>query len=444
MISAPTNAQTVQLLWYNTFLLHGLSLTKRLQPGAKPMLLQRTYELSTRLRSIIHAATSQQPQDMQTSPLTSAPKAIFALCEIFDPHTLDLLYENLDTPHIPPTATPTLQPQIRHTSGPEAGTHDLPRPLPRWVHNISRASHNALPLCSGLQTFTANLPITRTLCEPFHIDRGHPLRDPDFWANKGVLLTEIDLGPGKIELFSTHLFSGQVIGQALYIAMQRLKKHLAILPTTRLPTTRSARRIQSLLAPLFSKLTRQSRRLHFLDLPAPRRLEIQRAQLQQLVTFIVRHHHPENVILLAGDFNLNAHVPAERELLARELDKLKQHGITLQNAIPAFHAGNRPLTTIIRDEYLFHEPCPEPQFSPGPWLDYVFLERATPQHACTLEILHNALRPLPRDAAHRLSAPSPPSENAGIMHYLSDHIALELTLRAKPRPARTRAPHSDR
>ncbi len=443
MTTSSTDAQTVKLLWYNTFLLHGLSVGPTRQFGAKPHLRDRASELGVRLQKLVDSAAIDSNND---------PKTIFALCEVFSPKTFALIHQQLDAQN------------TRYASGPKAGlgallaiqgATDVVRQLPRWMLNIVKASRGALPVASGLYTITNGLPITRTLAEAFRLisedlpdeplgrltdwnllNRGHPLRDPDFWANKGVLLTEIDLGPGKIELYSTHLFSGQVFGEALIITLRRLQKLQlsGVLPFP-LPFKRTLHAlVQSTFVKKISKHFGQYQQ--FFDLRPHQRLQIQRGQLKQLVDFIVKNHNPENIVVLAGDFNLDADDPLSLAVLSHAIDELKEHGIRLQDTRHTFQNDPYGSTTMIPNELLFHTYQPEqlaeavaipsatgPEHVPSKqWLDYVFVQKEEAQHTCSIKIIDQALRPFAR-----FSAPDQ------TMHFLSDHIGLEISLRVSPK-----------
>lgn len=448
MTTPSTNAQTIKLLWYNTFLLHGLSIGPMRQFGAKPHLTDRAHELGTRLQKLVDSAATDSSDGART---------IFALCEVFSPKTFALIYEQLNPQN------------TRYASGPKAGLDPLlaihgaasvSRHLPHWMLNIVKAARGELPVSSGLYTLTSGLKITRTVAEPFRLiskelpeqplrqftdwnllNRGHPLRDPDFWANKGILLTEIDLGPGKIELYSTHLFSGQVFGEAMIITLRRLQKLQlsGVLPFP-IPFKRP---LQALLRSSFAKKLSEhfEKYQQFFDLRPPQRLQIQRGQLQQLVDFIVQHHHPENVVILTGDFNLDANDPLSLALLSQAIDKLKEHGIRLQDTRHEFQRKTHTHTTMIPNELLFHTYQPEQleqaahaaaiqsATSPGDvphqqWLDYIFVQKEEAQHSCSINVIDQALRPFAR-----------PSTRHQTMHFLSDHIGLEISLRASPRPS---------
>lgn len=121
---------------------------------------------------------------------------------------------------------------------------------------------------SGLCTITAGRPITR-MDRIEYSNEGVRDRDADAWANKGVLLTEVDLGPGRVDLYSTHLLSGGGIEEA------RIATGVATAGASEL-------------------------------IPDDSHREIRDDQLAQAVRFIQRTHAPENVVIFGGDFNVHA------------------------------------------------------------------------------------------------------------------------------------------
>jgi endonuclease/exonuclease/phosphatase family metal-dependent hydrolase len=87
-------------------------------------------------------------------------------------------------------------------------------------------------------------------------EKGYP---PDSFSNKGILFTTIDLGFGKIDLYSTHLFFG----------------------------ISGVEDVNSLALNLNLRTT------------------IQLAQLKELTEFIKETHNPKHVVIVAGDMNIN-------------------------------------------------------------------------------------------------------------------------------------------
>lgn len=430
----------IRLLWYNTFLLPGVdvsplmvglvlerlantrrasrwlvgSLEKVLAPmsalferptlriGPKPLHTQRTGELGELLAKMMTRA------DVDGS--------VAALGEVFGLETRASLSEALSSL------------DVEQTHGPPAGPAGVNGVVPSWLHRFMKDER--LPLSGGLMTITRHLTIRRSLGEAFTIapstgeaasltypHRGHPVRDPDFWSNKGVLLTELGLegangSTGAIELYTTHLFSGQVIGEALLVGLQRIS----------LKRPRVQMLVEGSMTLL--RLTGLARYLedyrHFFELPEARRLEIQGAQLHQLVDFIKAHHRRENVIILAGDFNLDANLPAERALLARELSRLETMGIEFDEPWMKDNRGG-PGTVLHLDQlYGLRQGAPDDRVHPTEHIDYIFVQRRHREHGLELIIEQCHRRAFPRDVGKEG------------MNHLSDHMGLELILRARP------------
>src|SRR5262249_31596508 len=120
-------------------------------------------------------------------------------------------------------------------------------------------------ISSGLLTICQDINIVRTESRVFG-SAGNMNRDTDAWARKGVLLTELDLHVGHLELYSTHLFFGG--GFPIHVRSPILE-------------------IGG-------------------DPSAEERTEIQFAQIDELTRFVRDTHHPENVVMIVGDFNLDA------------------------------------------------------------------------------------------------------------------------------------------
>jgi endonuclease/exonuclease/phosphatase family metal-dependent hydrolase len=112
-------------------------------------------------------------------------------------------------------------------------------------------------------------------------EKGYP---PDSLSNKGILLTTIDFGIGKIDLYSTHLFFG--ISKVEEINSSALNLNL--------------------------------------------RTTIQLAQLKELTEFIKETHNPKHVVIIAGDMNIN---PGKSRVNGGAYEKMRDllSNITLKN-----------------------------------------------------------------------------------------------------------------
>lgn len=100
--------------------------------------------------------------------------------------------------------------------------------------------------------------------------------NPDYHSNKGVLLTTIDLGIGKIDLYTTHLFWGS--GE--FNPIEKTK--------------------------------------------------IQLEQLKELTEFIKETHNPKHVVIVAGDMNINPGRSKENDRAYEKMTELFSN-ITLKN-----------------------------------------------------------------------------------------------------------------
>jgi endonuclease/exonuclease/phosphatase family metal-dependent hydrolase len=235
---------------------------------------------------------------------------------------------------------------------------------------------------SGLFTLVDGPAVTRTTTHLFRT-RGDRLRDADAWANKGVLLVEVDVGlPANVEVYSTHL----IWGGELVIEHDRAY-HPAV-------------------------------------------FALRQAQAAELLAFVERTHTPGNVTLVVGDFNIDA------------LDDTSAYAdlAALMNAagfgdVWAEHGDGPGYTCdvrVLRDAICVSDPeCPDLGLEPaaprsaepaandvGKRIDYVWL-RADGDVTATVAAVRRALFPRPPDAPE-----------VDKMPYLSDHLGLhvELTL----------------
>ena len=129
---------------------------------------------------------------------------------------------------------------------------------------------------SGLYTVVNRLLMQRVERHQY-TTRGSYLHDADAFANKGVLMTEVDPGvnAGRLEVFSTHLFYGGWTG-----------------------TPHRADELR-------------------------RRHRIRMAQVAELVTFVAKVHRPQNVVVIVGDFNVPAVDPSYPDGPTAQYDDLK-------------------------------------------------------------------------------------------------------------------------
>jgi hypothetical protein len=232
-------------------------------------------------------------------------------------------------------------------------------------------------------------------------NRGSRIRDPDAWANKGILLNVIDLGFGQLEIFQTHFFYG------------------GGMPMQKDPTDKE-------------------------------RMDVWRAELAELANFYRRHHQDENVALITGDFNMNGANVSEYAEMRRTMDSLNMRDLWAwdiyennpgegntcrftdgpesgwQREFKGDVVGGvwggvcKPLEQPDRQGQWRHY-CDDRVFHTVPprgvgRFDYIFAENPTASHGYHLEVSRILRRPFPL-----------PRKIKG-EKYLSDHLALELTL----------------
>lgn len=243
----------------------------------------------------------------------------------------------------------------------------------------------------------SNRPIVKTERIIF-ANRGSRIKDSDAWANKGVLLNVIDLGFGQLELFQTHFYYGGGIP----------------------------------------------------GLPEPNdeeRMNVWRAELAELANFYREHHQPQNVALITGDFNMSGANVFEYAEMRRVMDSLNMsdlwawdvydhnpsegHTCRLTDGdeskwqrefndvcAPLEQSGLQRPWRQYCDDRVFHE---KPPRGVGRY-DYIFVENPTVSHRYHLEASRILRRPFPLGDDREID----------LERYLSDHLALELTLYCTP------------
>ncbi len=250
---------------------------------------------------------------------------------------------------------------------------------------VGREGSGLLGLCLGQPGARG---MVRTAWRAF-TRNGDPLREGDAWATKGVLLMEVDLGPGRLEIYCTHLLWGNDL--------------LA-----------SDRRLLRLASPRLSQ-----RRL----------LGLRLSQVDDLLAFYREQHDPRNVALVAGDFNMSAQDPGAYAALVERMAS-----VSLRDAWPypgrerpsprgdTFATGNGG--RLSRLEWLgpvdgqgcLDDGAAPPR--PTGRIDYIFVEDPAPGHTFNLDLTRIRRRAFPREGKAQ--------------RYLSDHVGLSTTLIASP------------
>lgn len=249
-------------------------------------------------------------------------------------------------------------------TGPEAGALDM--------------------FSGGLVTFT-KARIVENSHHTFSEEGGFP----DDWASKGVLLTVIDLGVGKIDLYTTHLYAGDGDGEEMY----------------------------------------------------PPRFK----QLRELLDFVERTHDRRNVAIVAGDTNIRAEKTRHYQHLVREMRRYDLHDVW------PVRGGPKGTTMFVEDGSL-EDRCILVQDDDGEHfcddyasrdatdrdrnrdrIDYVFIEAPQAEHAFNLDVTR-----MRRKSGWRSQRdPHAPGWDRLLVdespQYLSDHMGLSTTLIASPK-----------
>jgi endonuclease/exonuclease/phosphatase family metal-dependent hydrolase len=227
--------------------------------------------------------------------------------------------------------------------------------------------------------------------------------DSDFYAHKGVLLTEILTPLGAIEVFSTHLFFGGGVGK-------------------------TAEDIINVLTPFEQHISEST--------PAER-FETQKNELNEMLAFYRVHHRPQNVAIFCGDLNIDGSEPAHFNVLKNLLASINMKDVWAEGPFPNNLKGGQTSRNddddTKPDERDFANICTglaangdycddsrPPNHRPPPdavgRFDYLFVENPQPSHNYNLDLTR-----VRRRQFHW-------SQPADGQFFLSDHLGLETTL----------------
>lgn len=235
---------------------------------------------------------------------------------------------------------------------------------------------------AGLLTISSGYPMTRGLRHTFG-ERGSKTKDADYYSNKGVLLTEIDLGFGfsRLEVYSTHLFNGGV---------------------DKTP-------------------------------PDSERVGRQLKQVDELIAFVRQTHRSQNVALIVGDFNVPATYEYGYGELTNRMRKIDMtdmwvgrndtNGYTSsflgknskgklrarKDICVADQSDNRYCDDQKSDALNFHTAR----------IDYIFIQKPQPEHGITVDFTRPRRRPFLRAKY---------AAGFNEIEAMSDHLGLETTL----------------
>lgn len=319
-LPSPTVAEepddTLHFLAWNTWLLEPVEIFGWV-PYAKPQMDERAREIGDALETVGYD--------------------VMALCEVFATEDQE-------------TITSRLSGEIDERAGP-----------PQTWRKVS----------GGVHTIARDYEITRWTAEAF-ADNGELTGDADAWSNKGVLYTEIDLGVGAIDLFSTHMFAGD--GGADPV-------------------------------------------------------ETRASQLAQLQSMVERWSKPQNVTIVAGDLNIHGESAEYERTVVPFLEELG-----LVDLWPAHHPddpGGTGTSGIVNGcdvdpddglPYYCRGLGPNPADTSR--IDYVIVEEPTAYHDLALEV-----RAIERASFWRGKAEPGQffaDEAETVPNYLSDHIGVDV------------------
>lgn len=227
--------------------------------------------------------------------------------------------------------------------------------------------------------------------------------DSDFYANKGVALTEIVTPLGAVEVFMTHLFFGGGFGKGAETAIN------GVTPFEQ----------------------------HISESTPAERFETQKNELNEMLAFYRAHHRPQNVAIFCGDLNIDGADAAHFSVLKNLLASIGMRDLWADGPFPNNLAGGQTSRNddddTKPDERDFANVCTglaangdycddsrSPNHAPPPdavgRFDYLFVENAQSSHAYDLDLTR---------VRRRQFRWSQPAEGQS---FLSDHLGLETTL----------------
>ena len=326
-VSGRSTAESYRFLWVNAWLTDGIRgvLGTSLDVAAKPQYRERAVELGRRL--------GEDGYD------------IVGLCEVFNDEQ-----ETVETEYVDAAGAGEAIPG----PGPDGGEKG-----------------------AGLLDLVSGVDVTDRATLEYDAEPSDHLTYVDAHVGKGANYVELDLGPGKIDLFTTHIATGSL-----------------------LPWADGGDE----------------------DIPA-----LRRRQLDELGEFVAARSSPENVTLVAGDFNIAPDGAAADALEAFAA------GAGLEDAWLAHGRGPGGTNDdAIVDGCAFDPNGAPPAYCPaddaGERIDYVFLEPPAAEHAMDLTVDTIDRRVFWRELA-------PPDrfyadDGGEVPNYLTDHVGLDLSLTA--------------
>ncbi len=226
--------------------------------------------------------------------------------------------------------------------------------------------------------------------------------DSDFYAHKGVLLTEIDIGFGFIEVYSTHLMFGGGLPGALETAVNTL-------------------------TPAGD---------HVSPANSEERFAIELRQIDELVQFYIDNHQPQNIAIICGDFNIDGSDPFKFAEIKKRLGAIFMNDSWAEgpfaNAILGGQTcrnddgdGTReedfthicvPLAATVSDLFCDDSFTTRSTSEFVGRFDYLFVENPKVTHSFNLDLTRVRRRGFRR------------SRVTDDQEFLSDHLGLEVTL----------------
>lgn len=162
--------------------------------------------------------------------------------------------------------------------------------------------------------------------------------------------------------------------------------------------------------------------------------DVRAAQVGELAAFITRTHRPENVAILAGDFNIDSrtaeYINLRDAMRSIDLEDIWQS----RNGTPGFtnlsENNSEEIGELICQEdsvdslYCDDFDVPPADFDRSSRIDYIFVSEPNEAHAYNLDFSR------PRRVRHERRSGAPERNRIA---YLSDHLGLSTTLLVSPK-----------
>ena len=177
----------------------------------------------------------------------------------------------------------------------------------------------------------------------------------DAYAQKGILFSEIDVGPGNIDFYSTHLIYGETFGEAL---------------------------------------------LETEGMSEEERTALRLKQVDELCVFISKTHKKDNIIVFTGDFNIDDQDRNNYNQMMRKLTNVRLSDGSIVRLEDSWRvkggpngATNNPYTKCKLRYEMEGVFCDDDTESQGGRIDYIFIQEPEEHHKFNLDFTQVRRKP---------------------------------------------------